>query len=216
MNRFLIKNYHSQHADTVAQGTNSESFHIPCATAPQIVANRYERYRLMNFTLMISFVIKVLSILCTVVVISCGFSFREAIGSGPKDFAEIMNCDSNGYKYKIVLYKYCKNRLNVHTFEYQSWYEYGFIYANKISGKLTNQEFRLSFAEVDSPYSNSEYSKKARGVVTIEDNSIDVSLIHPSYNTIELGVDKQYSLNGRYNWIRINDRKEAKYFKRRN
>ncbi|MCK6544180.1 hypothetical protein L6Q79_16040, partial [bacterium] len=27
----------------VAQGTNSKSFHIPCATAPQIVANRYER-----------------------------------------------------------------------------------------------------------------------------------------------------------------------------
>ena len=41
MNRFLINNYYSQHADTVAQGTNSKSFHIPCATAPQIVANRY-------------------------------------------------------------------------------------------------------------------------------------------------------------------------------
>ena len=43
MSRFLINNYYSQHADTVAQGTNSEGFHIPCATAPQIVANRYVR-----------------------------------------------------------------------------------------------------------------------------------------------------------------------------
>ena len=41
MNSFLINNCNSQHADTVAQGTNSQSFHIPCATAPQIVANRY-------------------------------------------------------------------------------------------------------------------------------------------------------------------------------
>ena len=41
MIRILTNNCHSQHADTVAQGTNSKSFHIPCATAPQIVANRY-------------------------------------------------------------------------------------------------------------------------------------------------------------------------------
>ncbi|MCK6463185.1 MAG: hypothetical protein L6Q29_05220, partial [Candidatus Pacebacteria bacterium] len=40
-NRILTNNCNSQHADTVAQGTNSRSFHIPCATAPQIVANRY-------------------------------------------------------------------------------------------------------------------------------------------------------------------------------
>ena len=45
MNRFLINNCYSQHADTVAQGTNSKSFHIPCATAPQIVANRYTTSR---------------------------------------------------------------------------------------------------------------------------------------------------------------------------
>ena len=43
MDRILINNYYSQHADTVAQGTNSKSFHMPCATAPQIVTNRYER-----------------------------------------------------------------------------------------------------------------------------------------------------------------------------
>ena len=36
MSRFLINKCYSQHADTVAQGTNSRSFHIPCATAPRI------------------------------------------------------------------------------------------------------------------------------------------------------------------------------------
>ena len=50
MNRYLINNSYSQHADTVAQGTNSENFQIPCATAPQIVANRYETSALIVST----------------------------------------------------------------------------------------------------------------------------------------------------------------------
>jgi len=64
MKRFLINKWYSQHADTVAQGTNSKSFQIPCATAPQIVANRYTtvglyvgvlmKHSLMLFVLMFS------------------------------------------------------------------------------------------------------------------------------------------------------------------
>ena len=54
MNRFLINSSYSQHADTVAQGTNSQNFQIPCATAPQIVANRYTTSRLFMKLLLIA------------------------------------------------------------------------------------------------------------------------------------------------------------------